>query len=316
MLSLCCLLPAACHASLPAVHIADNILTAPWVLGGFVLAAVLVLGAMLVDGVRGWLGRRGPPEEEIAQTALLTAVFFVASLIHVRVGPTSVHLLLNGLLGVLLGWRAALAIPVGLLLQAVLIQHGGFSTLGINSCIMVLPALLAWLLFAALQRLPWGCHPFFRTGLVALCVLGWLLSLTFSVALLVTNPLGQVETLETARAVAVLLHPLTLILALVLAGLAAWAERRLENAPEFPLGLLVGGVSVLATLLLNCLVLLAGGQEDWHALVLLVLVAHLPVAVVEGVVTGFTVGFLVRVKPELLGWVPTKETPCPADSTS
>jgi hypothetical protein len=35
--------------------------------------------------------------------------------------------------------------------------------------------------------------------------------------------------------------------------------------------------------------------------VLLTFVAHVPVAAVEGVVLGFTVGFLARVKPELLG---------------
>lgn len=35
----------------------------------------------------------------------MTAAFFVASLIHVPIGPTSVHLLLNGLLGVVVGRR-------------------------------------------------------------------------------------------------------------------------------------------------------------------------------------------------------------------
>src|SRR5205807_2829664 len=124
-----------------AVHIADNVLTAEWWAGGWVVAAVLAaLGA--------WRIR----DEEIPRVALLTAAFFVASSFHVRVGPTSVHLLLNGLVGVILGPRACLAIPIGLVLQYVLVQHGGFYTLGINSCVMTLPALLAWLLFALLRR--------------------------------------------------------------------------------------------------------------------------------------------------------------------
>src|SRR5205823_3017299 len=89
--------------------------------------------------------------------------------------------------------------------------------------------------------------------------------------------------------------------ALALSFLAAGAERRLDNAPEFPLGLLVGMGTVLATTALNALVLLWGGAEDWHTIVLLVFVAHLPIAVIEGVVLGFTVGFLARVKPEMLG---------------
>src|SRR5205085_8810393 len=101
-----------------AVHISDNILTPSWCLGGFVLAGLLAL-----------LGAWRIREEEIAQVALLTAAFFVASLAHVRVGPTSAHLLLNGLVGVILGRRAGLAIPVGLFMQVVLIGHGGFTTL-------------------------------------------------------------------------------------------------------------------------------------------------------------------------------------------
>src|SRR5262245_32571596 len=127
-----------------AVHIADGVVTPVW-LGG---------GAAPVGGL-ALLGAWRIREEQVPQVAVLTAAFFVASLIHVRVGPTSVHLLLNGLVGVVLGRRAALAIPVGLFLQAALIGHGGFTTLGINSCVMTLPALLAWLVFGGLRRLPW-----------------------------------------------------------------------------------------------------------------------------------------------------------------
>src|SRR3954471_24563988 len=93
-------------------------------------------------------------DEDIPLIALLTAAFFVASLIHVRVGPTSVHLLLNGLVGVVLGRRAVLAVAVGLVLQAALVGHGGFSSLGVNVCVMTLPAYLAAALFAGLRRLP------------------------------------------------------------------------------------------------------------------------------------------------------------------
>jgi hypothetical protein len=89
--------------------------------------------------------------------------------------------------------------------------------------------------------------------------------------------------------------------------MAAWVERRLENAPEFSLGLLIGETSVLATAFLICLVLLWGGEEDWHALALLVFVVHLPIAVIEGIILGFTVGFLAKVKPEMLGWTQSRE---------
>jgi cobalt/nickel transport system permease protein len=285
-----------------AVHISDGVLTWPWLAGGFVLAAVLL-----------FLGSRRVRDEEVARVALLTAAFFVASLVHITVGPTSVHLLLNGLVGVLLGWRAALAIPIGLFLQAALMQHGGFTTLGVNSCIMVLPALLAWQLFAALSRLPWVRQPWFRSGLVAVSTLAWTLSLVYSVTLLCTNSLRQLAPVDTEWADYLTFHPLSLTAALALAVLVAWGERRLENTPEFPVGLLVGETAVLATLLLNCLVLIGGGQESWHSLALITFVAHLPIAVVEGTVTGFTVGFLARVKPEMLGWeAPAANGPPPA----
>src|SRR6201996_1489777 len=117
-----------------AVHLSDGVLSPVWLIAGFAGMALLMIPAML--RVR---------DEEIPRIALLTAAFFVASSFHVRVGPTSVHLLLNGLVGVILGPRACLAIPIGLLLQYLLVQHGGWSTVGVNSCVMALPALLAWL---------------------------------------------------------------------------------------------------------------------------------------------------------------------------
>ncbi len=271
-----------------AVHISDNVLNWPWLLGGFAIAALLAL-------VGSWRIR----DEEIPQIALLTAAFFVASSIHVRVGPGSVHLLLNGLLGVMLGWRACLAIPVALLLQYLLLQHGGLYTLGVNSVVMTAPALAAGAAFAGLRRWRGWRTAWCRTLLVAVSSLAWTLSCVFSVALLVSN-LGTLENVDTTAATAVTLHPLTLAVALLLAAGSVWLERRLENRPEFPLGLLLGELTVLATVALNFLVLVWGGETNFFVPALVVALTHLPLAVVEGVVVGFTVGFLARVKPALL----------------
>lgn len=289
-------------APLWAAHVADGVLAAPWLTGGFVISAILVL-------IGGWRVR----DEDIPRIALLTAAFFVASLFHVRVGPTSVHLLLNGLLGVVLGRHAALAIPVGLFLQAALTMHGGFYALGVNSVVMTLPALVAWQLFGLLQRLPWVRRPWFRAALVAISTMIWILSCVFSVALLVSNPLGKLETLDTGPALHFTMQPLVLAAVLLLGLLAAWVERRLENAPEFPLGLLLGETAVLLTTGLLCLVLWENGEGSWHTLALLTFVVHLPIAVIEGVVLGFTVGFLARVKPEMIGWLPTEDAQCSVD---
>src|SRR5947209_6463363 len=107
-----------------AVHISNGVLQPSWWFGGLVLAVVLL-----------WIASRGIRDEEIPLIALLTAAIFISSSIHIPLGPASVHLLLNGLVGVLLGWRAALAEAVGLLLQCVLIGHGGYEALGVNTCI-------------------------------------------------------------------------------------------------------------------------------------------------------------------------------------
>jgi cobalt/nickel transport system permease protein len=274
-----------------AVHISDGILSRDWWVGGLVLASLFA-----------WLGAWRIRDDEIPKIALLTAAFFVASLIHLRVGPTSVHLLLNGLLGVLLGWRVFLAIPVGLLLQVMLLQHGGFYSLGVNTCVMAFPALLAWAMFAALRRSPWVRDAWFGVLLVGLSGLLWTLSLVFSVALLWSNWGGSLQSVNVEWALEMTLNPLMLLAALVMAGIGVWAERRLGNAAEFPLGLLIGEVTVLLTVGLNCLVLIAGGEQNWQTPALILLIAYLPLAVLEGVVLGFTVGFLVRVKPAMLDW--------------
>ncbi|HEV3449529.1 MAG TPA: CbiM family transporter [Gemmataceae bacterium] len=293
-------MPATYLLPLWAVHISDGILTWPWLTGGFAVAAVLaVFGSWRIQ------------DEEIPQVAVLTAVFFIASQIHVRVPPSSVHLLLNGLLGLVLGRRAALAIPVGLFLQAALFSHGGFTTLGINSCVMVLPALLAWQLFGLLQGISWVRHGWGRSALVAISVILWLLCLLYGVMLLLQQTRFGWRSQEIWQAM-----PLMLAVVFALGLAAAWLERRLDHAPEFPLGLLIGQVSVLATTFLNCLVLAWGGQESWQTLAQIVFVAHLPVAVVEGIILGFTVGFLARVKPEMLRWAPPEEAQCPADVLS
>jgi cobalt/nickel transport system permease protein len=273
-----------------AVHISDGVLTAPWWLGGYVAAALLL-------GLSAWRVR----DEEIPRISLLTAAFFVVSLIHVRVGPTSVHLLMNGLVGIVLGPRAALAIFCGLFLQYCFVSHGGLQSLGVNSCVMTFPALLTWLLFRGSQRVPWLPLPFFRTLLVMVSAVTWILGLTFCAALLWDNSLTDVASLKMDAAWACTIHPVTLAIATAGGLAAAWAERWLENAPEFPLGLLLGELAVLASVGLNCAVLILGGEQYWPVPPLVLLVAHLPIAILEGVVLGFTLGFLAKVKPELLG---------------
>jgi len=84
---------------------------------------------------------------EVPKVAVMTAAFFVASLIHVKFGPTSSHLVLNGLLGAVLGIAAFPSIFAALIFQAIMFQHGGITTLGVNALTMGVPALLAGFIF-------------------------------------------------------------------------------------------------------------------------------------------------------------------------
>ncbi|MFL5242803.1 MAG: CbiM family transporter [Gemmataceae bacterium] len=279
------------YSALLAIHLPDNVIAGSWCLGGFALAALLM-----------WYGAWRIRDEEIPRVAILASAFFVASQIHVRLPVTSAHLLLNGLLGVILGRRALLAIPVGLFMQMALFSHGGWTTLGLNACIMGLPALLACLVFEGIRRTPLLTRSWFRFVLIALCTLVFFLSLIYSVTILMTNQLNHAGEPDLSGANAVTFHPGTLLFIFAAAGAAAWLERRLDHGPEFALGLLVGEMTVLATVAINSLVLVLGGIEDFGSLPLFILVLHLPLAVIEGIILGFTVSFLARVKPEMLGW--------------
>ena len=187
------------------------------------------------------------------------------------------------------------------MLQYLLLQHGGLYTLGVNSVVMTVPALAAWGLFAAVRRWSEWRQPWFRTVLVVVSSLAWTLSCVYSVTLLVSNFGSSLEDVDFSQANAVTFHPLVLAGALAVAIGAVWLERQLENRPEFPLGLLLGALTVLATVALNFLVLVWGGEKNFFVPALVVGLTHLPLVVVEGVVVGFTVGFLARVKPAMLG---------------
>jgi hypothetical protein len=88
-------------------------------------------------------------------------LLFVASLVHFTVGPSSVHLLLTGLTGIILGWAAFPAMLVGLFLQA-----GGLISFGANVMNMAVPAVVCGGLF----RLFSARGP--RTAIVAATTLG------------------------------------------------------------------------------------------------------------------------------------------------
>lgn len=204
------------------MHIAEGVLS-PAVLGG---GAVLALAGTAQ-------GLRRLEYDRLVAVGILSAAFFVASLIHVPVGLASAHLVLNGLVGVLLGWAAFSSILVALLLQALLFQFGGITVLGVNTFTMGFAAVASWYVFRAVCRLCPG--------------------------------MGGV------RAGAFMGGALGVALAAVLTALA-----------------------------------LAFTDEGFWLTAQLLLLAHLPVMLAEGLITMFTVSFIMRVRPELLGMAPVQ----------
>jgi cobalt/nickel transport system permease protein len=205
------------------MHISEGVLSGPVLVSGAALAAAgTAVGLKKLD------------YDHIAKAGMLSGAFFVASLIHVPLGPTSVHLIMNGLVGMLLGWVAFPAILVALALQAVFFQFGGITSLGVNTVIMALPAVVCSGLFTPL--------------------------------------------LQRSR-------PVALTAAFACGFLAVG------------LGGIIVGLALMFT------------EEKFFAVAAAVLAAHLPVMVIEGIVSILCVAFLKKVQPAMLPGYSPKEAP-------
>jgi len=196
------------------MHVSEGILSGPVLVSGMVLAAAgTAVGLKKLD------------HERVPRAAILAAAFFVASLIHVPIGPSSVHLILNGLVGLILGWAAFPVILAALTLQALLFQFGGITTLGVNTVIMALPAVVGYYLF------------------------GPLISRTSRIAIPAAFACGA----------------LSIFVGAILVGLAlTFTEKHFLNVSAMVAG------------------------------------AHIPVMIIEGLITAFCVAFLRKVYPDML----------------
>lgn len=141
------------------MHIPDGILPAPVCVAGYAIAGGVTWVALRQ------INKHSNPQAEVPKAALLAAAFFVGSSLSLPVPPVSVHLVLNGLLGAVLGWYAWPAILIGLLLQAVLLGHGGLTTLGVDAVMMGVPALLVGQLFRQRHRFAKTLSPKLSLGI-------------------------------------------------------------------------------------------------------------------------------------------------------
>ena len=114
-------------------------------------------GAALAVGWAGTvtctaIGLKKTDTNKIVRTALLSSAFFLASLVNIRIGPSSTHLSLLAPVGLILGWSSFPAMLIALLLQAVLFHFGGLLVLGANTFIMGMPAVFVHLAFGKMIR--------------------------------------------------------------------------------------------------------------------------------------------------------------------
>jgi cobalt/nickel transport system permease protein len=170
---------------------------------------VLAAGAVVAAGAVG-LALRRLDETQIPRTAILAAVFFTTSLIAVPVGPSSIHLLLSGLMGLILGTLTFPAVLIGLLLQSTLFGFGGITTLGINTVNIALPGvLLAAAVAPTIARAtpPMAAVVAGITAALAIAATGLLVSLSLA--------LSSPDYVPTAKILIATYLPLMLIEALV-----------------------------------------------------------------------------------------------------
>jgi len=164
------------------MHIPDGILPLPVTLGGYALSFGAVWFCLHM------IKQKEDPREDIPRASLLTAVFFVVSLIHIPIPPTSVHLMLSGFLGALLGFFAIPAIMIGLFFQAVMFGHGGLTTLGVNTVILGFPALAAHFIFRLRNIGPAGPKKTGCYGFLAASTATVLSAVLFALILLTNMP--------------------------------------------------------------------------------------------------------------------------------
>jgi len=118
------------------MHISDGVLS---------LEATVVVSAISVIALAKAV--KELKNDDISITAVASAMFFIASFIHIPFGVTQIHLILLGVIGILISWSSFVAIFVALLLQALLLGYGGIASLGVNLFIMAMPAVVVYYLY-------------------------------------------------------------------------------------------------------------------------------------------------------------------------
>ncbi|MGD1854308.1 MAG: cobalt transporter CbiM [Leptolyngbyaceae cyanobacterium] len=210
---------------------------------GFVPPQLCIVGYGL-SGLVTWhclrqVQRHPDPAAQMPKASLLAAAFFVATSIQIPLPPMSLHLVLSGLLGAVLGYYAFLSILIGLFFQALFLGHGGLSTLGVNALIIGIPALVGYGVFNLGRWLPRSLTPAARCGISGFLAgaTGMMLAVAIFISLLVfAIPVGFDAATERAALLTLgLAHgPLIIVEGIFTALLVTFLQR---TKPELLTGL-------------------------------------------------------------------------------
>lgn len=201
------------------MHLPDGIVSGGLSFVGY----AATLGVHILHYITRW--KKELSFDLIPRLSLISAALFIASMIYIPVGVSTVHFSFLGLAGILLGPFSFLAVTIALIFQFVLFYHGGAATLGLN---------------------------IFNFGMAAMAG-GWLFSLSKN-----------------------------------------YSSRLLKGI----FGVLSGIISKLILIVLGSFSLLSGGYpvEVTYSIIGF----HVPVIILEGLITGILVVSLIKVKKGII----------------
>lgn len=191
----------------------------------------ILSGSMLITGWAGTCaglaaGLKKTDMNKITRTALLSSGFFLASLVNIKLGPSSTHLSFLAPMGLILGWGVFPAVFVALLLQALLFHFGGLLVLGANNFIMSISSLSVYILFGKVIRESRNkilvMILAFVSGALAVIIAAFLVGAFLT--------LSDANFFTAAKLIVIAHVPLALIEGLVTSFMIAWLKR---SAPEF-----------------------------------------------------------------------------------
>lgn len=199
------------------MHIGDGILS----------STILATGGVLTIAGTAW-GLKKIDYEQVPKAAMFSSAFFVIGLIHFPFLGTSTHLLLNGLIGLVLGPASFPVILISLLIQSLIFMHGGLLSIGVNVANIAIPAILVYFIF---------------------------------------NPILR--------------------------------SRKAGSFSIYMIGFMAGSISFLLSLIMTSLAIFLSDPEKMSTIAQIFIAVNSMLVLIEGVMSGFMVVFLMKIKPEI-----------------